>query len=163
MKKKCVCFILASLDSGGIERVAANLIERLNDIYDLQVINLYGKTNKFEITGNIYNLNEKTIQNKYLRNLYIIYKYFKVIKKIKPETILSFGDYGNFYSLLTPVHKNKKILSVHSIKSAENSVLGVNGKIFNFFIKYFYKYSRKIIVVSESSKEDLIKNYKLNV
>lgn len=161
MKK--VCFILANLDSGGIERVAASLIEKLNLFYDLQIINLYGKTNKFNIKGKIYSLNNKNIKNKYVRTLYIIYQYLRLIKKLKINIILSFGDYANIYNLLTPISSNKKILSVHSIKSIENKEIGKNGNIFNFFIKNFYKYSRKIIVVSESSKIDLIRNYKLNV
>lgn len=160
MKK--VCFILANLDSGGIERVAASLIEKLNSFYDLQIINLYGKTNNFNIKGKIYSLNNKNIKNKYIKTLYIIYQYLKLMKQLKIDIMLSFGDYANIYSLLTPISLNKKILSVHSIKSIENKEIEKTGKIFNFFIKYFYKYSKKIIVVSESSKIDLIENYKLS-
>lgn len=163
MEKKNIAFILPRLSNGGMERVAAALSKEIAKKYSLVIISLLKDDEKFNFSGEIIEVN-KTIRKNFLGKILNFIFRIKEINKIKKEKkidlTLSFEQTCNLINLITG--KEKKIISVHNIKSKENLSIGFYGKIYNVIMKNLYKKSDRIICVSKGIKKDLYVNYKIN-
>lgn len=164
MEKKNIAFILPRLSNGGMERVAAALSKEIKKKYNLTIISLLVDDERYDFGGEIIEIN-KTIEKNFIGKIFNFLDRVKKIDKIKREKnidlTLSFEQTCNILNLLTG--KEKKIISIHSIKSRENLSIGIYGKIYNFLMKILYKKSDKIICVSEGIKKDLNLNYGLDL
>ena len=164
MEKKNIAFILPRLSNGGMERIAAALSKEIINNYNLIIISLFEDRDKYDFVGEIIEIN-KTIEKSFIGKILNFLERIKKIDKIKREKnidlTLSFEQTCNLLNLLTG--REKKVISIHSIKSRENLSIGIYGKIYNFLMKILYKKSDKIICVSEGIKKDLNLNYGLDL
>ena len=161
MNKKKIIFLVYSLAGGGIERIVVDLYYFLKNKINLKIVTFENKID-FNIENDaIINLNVKATDCIFIKPLIFIlrvYKFKKLLKKYKPDAVLSFGESMNFVNLFST---KKSIISVHSVKSISNKNIGIIGKIHNFMIKKFYKMALNILTDSYTIKNDLIKNYNL--
>lgn len=105
-KKKKICLVIPSLNAGGMERVMSELAHYFaqKDNIDLHLV-LYGKKPSvfYSLPENISLYQPGFIFNNRFRfwfSLKTLCFIRKQIKKIKPDTILSFGEYWNSFVLL---------------------------------------------------------------
>jgi len=160
---KKLLLLLPSLNNGGMERVAATLSQEFRKHYQLFVVSLYPSENEFQIQGEIYYI-AYPLQRTYFHKCYYTalrqVSYRKIKSIILPDITLSFGELANFISLQSG-GIDLKFVTVHSIKSIENSHDGLRGKLADHFMKILYPKAAGVICVSEASREDLIEHYQL--
>lgn len=105
MKK--ICLIIPSLQCGGMERVMSELISYFAMRKEVKVrLILYGKKRKifFSLPDNIKIYKPNFLFSDYPRMISSLKTLFfirKTVKKINPDTILSFGEYWNNFVLLS--------------------------------------------------------------
>jgi UDP-N-acetylglucosamine:LPS N-acetylglucosamine transferase len=156
-------FIIPSLGAGGAERQMIQLIQLLNDEYKIvpTVVTYSSKNKDYE------NLIKMKILNlKKSNKIGLLKQFLKVIKEIKPDSILAYGTSASMIAVLTTLF-NK---NVNVVVSERNMSLNYDVKTklrFNLF-----RMSNSIVVNSVSqtkfitkhapflnSKVKLIRNY----
>ena len=167
MKKK-IALIVNTLSNGGAERVVSNLTLGFNDEYDCDIIVNDSCVVDYPIDGNVISLGMKQSSNRssiiYQGKAFFVrlYKIKKLRKKNDYYAVVSFSDSANVANIFTRCKKQKTILSVHiNISQASNE------KQYKYIvaplIKWLYNKADKIITVSDGIKNDLMKNYGINV
>ncbi|WP_308991948.1 glycosyltransferase [Mariniflexile litorale] len=81
----------------------------------------------------------------------------RIIKKYNITHSISFGDLTNVFSALSFTNE-KKIGSIHALKSVELSSNSIFSKITKFSYKTTYKSFDKLVCISHAIKKDLIEN-----
>lgn len=89
--------------------------------------------------------------------LSIPFRLRKIIKERKIHYTISFGDMANSFSALTYTSE-KKIGSIHALKSVELVASSNMNKLFRLSYRTIYKKLTKVVCISKSIEEDLIKN-----
>jgi GalNAc-alpha-(1->4)-GalNAc-alpha-(1->3)-diNAcBac-PP-undecaprenol alpha-1,4-N-acetyl-D-galactosaminyltransferase len=148
-----IVFIIPSLQSGGMERVMSQLLFYFSkhSNCELHVI-LYGIDRGifYDIPTNVvlhqpsFKFNNKLRLWSTLKTLFYIRKTFK---KIKPYSILSFGEYWNNFVLLASLGLSLPVYV--SDRSQPNKSL---GKLHDFLRKCFYRYAKGIIAQTSKAK-----------
>ena len=162
--------VVPSLQGGGAERVAKNLLDNLNKTQDI-ILCLFGKNHSQKLPKNI---KVRCLPVKSSKNvLYTVAKFFliifhvrKIIKEEKPNSILSFMDYPNIVSIISNYLAGRKArvnISIHTVpelhlKKYSNSKW--NASI-SMLMKLLYNRADKIIAVSNFIKSDLIRGYNI--
>lgn len=156
LRKNKIAFIIPSLTSGGMERVMVEIMQYIVEQYNEKChLILYGSTREifYKIpNGVILHLPEFSFN--YGRRIWMTLKttYFirKTIKEIKPDVILSFGEYWN----------NLVLLSLIGIKTpvyiSDRSSPELNlGFIHSKLRRILYPYAKGIIAQTQKAKEIL--------
>lgn len=156
MKENSIVIFFPSFEIGGVERV---LIEIANYFYskDFRVVvivsSLKGKLRPYLTSGiEVISLNCK------LR--YTVFKLRKLILQLGITNIITGPDTPNFISLLISFFlpsKYKFYITQHNLYNIEIKSLGLIGKLTPLLYKYLYPHAKKIIVVSEATKDMLLK------
>lgn len=82
----------------------------------------------------------------------------KIIKSQEIDYTISFGDMANCFSALTGT-KEKKIASIHAVKSIEMANNSLMDRFFKLSYKTIYKKLWKVVCISHAIKDDLINNF----
>lgn len=153
-KKQKICFVIPSLQPGGMERVMTELLNYLssNNSYELHLI-LYG--HKREI---FYKINDSIILHKPPFDFNNTYRFYytlrtllylrKEIKKIKPISILSFGELWNNFVLLSSLG-----LKIPVYISDRSSPAKKYNNFQECLRKILYKNASAVIVQTIKAKE----------
>src|SRR5699024_5454642 len=125
---------------------------------------LFGKESKIEYPykGNIKYLDRLSLKSNLskIKALISRIKIMKNIKKLNPNVpIISFLEYPNLLNILSG-NKKRSIVSVRNFMSTKHKK-GLKAFFWNLTIKYLYKKTVRVIVVSKGIKEDLVLNYKI--
>jgi GalNAc-alpha-(1->4)-GalNAc-alpha-(1->3)-diNAcBac-PP-undecaprenol alpha-1,4-N-acetyl-D-galactosaminyltransferase len=105
-EKNVICFLIPSLQAGGMERVMTELLWHFSRKNDLAItLILYGKEPElfYHIPSNINLIKPDFIFREKFRAYYTFKTLLflrKEVKKIKPSSVLSFGEYWNSFVLL---------------------------------------------------------------
>jgi glycosyltransferase involved in cell wall biosynthesis len=156
MKKK-VFFLINSFEMGGAERVLSEIVPYLNQDYDVKIYAL--KSN-----ASFYKMNLKPI---YLSNIkkdfmllplfpYLLFKFGRILKKERPEKVISFLEISNFINIMT---NDEPIISM---RTNWNFFSGFKGLLYKLLIKRLYPKSKFIVVNSNENKEDIINLLKID-
>lgn len=148
--EKVICLISPSLQMGGLERAASNLANYFNSKgFKVIYIVLYSFKKFFELDSGIVliepDLNYRS-SNKFSYYLNMIPYLRKAVKKYKPNTILTLGEYHNALVLFAlqgidiPIHV--------SDRSSPNKKF---GQLFTIFRKWIYKKSSGVIAQTETA------------
>lgn len=159
MKK--ICFISPSLHQGGLENavsvMANEMVQRNNEV---TIICIYNVSIFYELNSNI-----KLIIPHYKRDSYSSLKYYwktlrflrKNLRKIKPDVVVSYGDYINMISVLA-VRGLKTPIFISDRSSP--------GKAFPFIVKKMRKllYPRATGIIAQThtaklQKQQMLRNY----
>ena len=159
-------FLINSLVSGGAERVAVNLLNKLSKkgynifLYTLEKDKHYDTNNI--LYKSLSNLTSETSTSKKIFYLPVItLKYLIETLKNKPDILLSFLELSNFISIsVGKVVLNKKtVVSIHTNPIAMYPHTTIYGKVHNFLIKLLYPKADRIVVVSKKIKNILSHHY----
>ncbi|WZL71511.1 glycosyltransferase [Clostridiaceae bacterium 35-E11] len=159
--KKNIAIIVPRLTGGGAERVASNLSLYLSNEYEKYIIVYHAEKIDYPYKGKLINLNTKAASNiigKMINFVKRVYKIRKIKKQHHIETTISFMEGPNIVNIFSK-YKDQVILSVHTFISKRED--NFYSKVYKKLIKMFYNMADVIVVVSESIKKDLIKNYQL--
>lgn len=161
---KRILILIPSGNIGGVEIASYNLVDIFLDAgYNVKIVKIFKNKNdvlkreneEFLIDGHL----GKNILKKIFKLLELLNKLRKLNKLFKPDIIISNGDFCNTLAGMIFL-REKKIGTVHSIKSIEIQNQGFYGKFCLFGIKYLYHKFSKIVCISEGIKQDLLKNFK---
>lgn len=152
MKK--IAFFITSLNIGGAERVLVDLVNNLNNKYDITVITLYGRGElEKELKCKIVNINSNPKRG-IMKKIYALTLKFKYFQKQIIKNY--FNDFDLVISFLEGVsteilssYKGKKIAFVHTDLSKHYS------KLYNLILPIIYKSYNHIVSVSNDSLKSL--------
>lgn len=154
MSTKKLCLAIESLQAGGAERVMSELAVFFCRRNELEVhLIIYGKRPDifYKLPDNIIIHKPESAFVNGLRYIYAIGRGIflrQTIKKIKPDSILSFGEYWNSFVLLALIG-----LSFPVYISDRCSPNKKYGSFHSFLRKWLYPKARGIIAQTEKAKE----------
>jgi len=153
--RKKIIFLLPTLSIGGGERVVSDLSLNFPDRIETVIV-LLKNVVSYPHKGRVISL-DVPISNPFILRIYYffvaLYRFGKVIKKEKPDYVISFGPPLNIINLFS---NKKNILRVDNVMSSSGK-----GLIYKALIKLFYNRAPKIICVSQVSAKDLIDNFNI--
>lgn len=162
-KNRRIAIMVHNLQGGGMERVAAQVSEMLQELG----FNVYlfvwdfDKRNSYKYSGNIVRITRKTIAygNEQLQEVLQLWNDILQFRKekiaYKIDITISFAPVMNIVNLLTYT-RDKKILTVHSCLSVRKDLKGLR---YSGGVMRLYNLAYKVIAVSEWCRKDLIQNY----
>ena len=166
MKK--VFFIIDTLGAGGSERVISELANYLSNKYKVFLITLnqprYLK-DFYPVNSNIKriklreNLKNKNIFFRIIKIINLCKKFYKIIKKEKPDVNISFLTFSNLINLICTFF-NKKLNCI--ISERINPKLIKKSKIYNILSFIIYRKANFLVVQSNSIK-DVLQTYNKNI
>jgi len=170
-EKKRLLFLLPSLRGGGAERVAINLIPFLAKYFDLTLILLEGKI-EYELPKANFNLiyisKELSSYKSHLLNTpFHVFNFYRLVKKLRPDVVLSFMEQANIINLLISKLLKYKVIISQRIDPF-NQYKGTKNKgLISFLIvqsaRRLYPNANKIICVSEGVKQATSKFYNISL
>jgi GalNAc-alpha-(1->4)-GalNAc-alpha-(1->3)-diNAcBac-PP-undecaprenol alpha-1,4-N-acetyl-D-galactosaminyltransferase len=162
MKNK-ICLVIPSLHAGGMERVMSVLINEFSKKSNLEIhLVMYGIKPEifYELPDNV-NIHTPIFVFNNNRRFYYTLKTIAflrlTISKIKPTTILSFGEFWNSFVLIALLGLKFPIFV--SDRCQPNKSL---GKFHNFLRKFLYPRATGIIAQTKIAKEIYSKEYHHN-
>lgn len=154
---KNLFILIPHLSDGGAERVASLISKFVPNNIKITYI-LFENRISYDHNGEIIILDVKA-KNNYLNKFVNVFKRYiklkQIIKVKKPDAILSFLESANLINILC--NFNNAIVSVR----AHPSTTYKNDWLNRLIIK-LYRFSKKVIAVSNEIKKDLIENFGLN-
>lgn len=154
-------FYIATLHGGGAERVVANLAnEFANNRAEVYLVTDDYYNDEYEINNSVKRLILKKTNgcSKIKKNIIQIFSLRKIIKKYKPNVMVSFLPENNFRAHFAML--NLRIRHVVSLRNSPNKVfeLSRSGKL----IKYVFRKADTIIVQTKDAQEWIKNNIHKN-
>jgi GalNAc-alpha-(1->4)-GalNAc-alpha-(1->3)-diNAcBac-PP-undecaprenol alpha-1,4-N-acetyl-D-galactosaminyltransferase len=160
MMPKSISFICGGLRGGGQERALTYLAnEFANRGNQISIICLFKTEIFFELHPNIkvvWPLEDRNSTNKFVYALKLIPYIRRNIKLINPDSVISFGDWFNAYSIIATRFLNKPVYITNRMGPNLNL-----GRFIEFFNKLTYRHATAMIV--QTSKAEEIMRNKYNV
>jgi GalNAc-alpha-(1->4)-GalNAc-alpha-(1->3)-diNAcBac-PP-undecaprenol alpha-1,4-N-acetyl-D-galactosaminyltransferase len=154
MSKKVICLVIPSLQAGGMERVMSELAWYFSKKEEVELhIVLYGITREIFFTPpDNARLHRPTFKFRNSFRLYYTLKTLaylrKTLSRIRPDSILSFGEYWNNFVLLSMLFKKTPIYV--SDRSQPNKSL---GRFQDKLRQWLYPGSTGVILQSTKAKQ----------
>lgn len=149
---------------GGIERLALTFYTRMKESgYNVKVVKIIKLDSDFILFGEdeLYlsdkDFSEMSFFKRILFYLSIPFRYRQIIKKNRISHSIGFGDVCNLFSSLSFTNE-KKIASIHSLKSVELMHRTIFNRIFEWAYRNTYKTFFKVVCISEGIRDDLLEN-----
>lgn len=159
---KRIGLLIQNLNAGGAERVAARLSVILKDQYEVFLIIFQDTEEKYDYSGTLINLNIKAKKCSLIRKLFLPFKRAnklkKLKKKLKLDAVISFVDSPNIVNVLSRLPECKTILSIRNYPQKYAS-LPLAARITDFIMRCFYNRADKVVAVSKTIEESLIRDY----
>jgi GalNAc-alpha-(1->4)-GalNAc-alpha-(1->3)-diNAcBac-PP-undecaprenol alpha-1,4-N-acetyl-D-galactosaminyltransferase len=161
MENKKLCLAIPSLQAGGMERVMSELSFFFCQKNNLEVhLILYGITCEifYSVPNNLIIHKPNVVFNNKYRAVYTIGRLYylrKVIKKIKPDSVLSFGELWNSFVLLALIG-----LSYPVYISDRCSPVRKFNAFHSFLRKTLYPKAEGIIAQTDKAKEIYYEQFK---
>lgn len=155
---KSICFIAGGLAGGGQERALTNLANEYARLgYRITIICLFKTEVFFKVHHSINVIwpnRDRTATNKFLYAFYLIPYIRKNINTINPDTVVSFGDWYNAYTVICTRFLNKPVYITN--RMGPNLHL---GKFLEFFNKLTYRKATAMIVQTNRAEEIMKRKY----
>ncbi len=160
MKK--VVFITLNLGKGGAEKVFTTLVKNLHTTFDITVVSIHG--------GGYYEqdiintgVNYYTLKGPAGNTLLYVFRLRKILRKIKPEVLVSFLWYPNIISGMANLFSSTSLIV--SERSNHRIYLNSDTKkklLWKPLLRLVYKRANLIIPNSKKMGENIIEDFKLN-
>ncbi|MGX9996324.1 glycosyltransferase [Vibrio sp. JZG120] len=158
-----ISLCIPSLSGGGAEKVIVNLANGLSNCgknVDLVLLKS-GGIFESDLNENVNIIKLNATDTK--RSIFLLFKY---ILKNKPSCIISAMNYVNVIVLVSnmlTLNRTKVIVTEHSTLSSTLKEIAKKNKlislILSLLVRFTYRFSNKIVTVSNGVKEDLINNF----
>ena len=153
MKKIKILYVITSLGLGGAEKLLLDYVKRLNqEKYSFYICcfrdkpdDLIGEISKY---AEVFNFK---IRNKF--NPIVIPHLIKLINQIQPDIIHTHLFQPRFYTTVAHLFSKKSVLFTHK----HNNVNIKEHNVFIFFEMLSIIFNQKVIAISQSVKQSLIK------
>lgn len=160
MKKK-VIFLIPTLAYGGSERVLSRISKLLVNDYDIKIIVFNNTSSNYDFSCEILPLFKyKHFQISYLSFPYYFLKLSKILTKLHPDLVVSFGNKANLLNVLIKV-KSIKIISIRGFRTIE-----LHKGFLQFFktliIKFTFFKASFIYTVSKDISKYIKEKYSIN-
>lgn len=148
-----IFFYISTLEKGGAERVVSQLAKEFGkQDNNVTIITSFQGKNEYEIPSYVRRINllkEKDTSNKIKRNLNLISKLRKIIKRDKPDLLISFMQEPNVRSIIaTRGLRTKSIISVRNDPRIEYP-----GTIGHIISKYLLPKADGCVFQTEDAKK----------
>ena len=153
MNKKKILFVITSLGYGGAERLLIHYVSKLNKSkYDFLVCSLRDKPDDLvpEISKHTP-VKKLNLKNKF--NPFIVLRLIRLFKEYKPDLIHTHLFQPRIYATLAYIFYRNSIL----ITQKHNNVNAIKHNIFILIEMVCISLNKKVIAISESVKNSLIK------
>lgn len=159
MKKK-IAFTTLSFKGGGAEKIFFRLIEKLCHNYEIVLITFHNEGRYFETISSLPVTNYSLSGTKD-NSLNYILRLRKILKKEKPEKIVSFLYFPTIITYLSSLGLN--IDQIPSERSNHRKYLNnsIKHKIYRYLLKRCYTKAKSIAVLSEEMKQNMMTDFKL--
>ena len=164
MKK--LLMVVSTLDHGGAQKVFANLTLSFPEDWQIDILLNSAEHIAFPYRGNVISLNVNTDGDRtgYWYLFKVFARRYRMLRKLKRENgydaCISALESANVVNVLTGNKYCQTILTVHSFTSKYMKQLGsIKQWILYMTVRMFYNLADKIVVVSESAKNDLIRKF----
>jgi len=155
-KIKKVIFFTPMLDTGGMERVISDLSLNLPDSVESIIVLFADQTSyPYDFKGKIISLDLPSNNVLPLKIYYFfvgIIRLRKIIKKEKPDRVVSFGFQANIINIFS--YKNNILRADVCLSS---SLMNID----KFLVRILFNRAYQIICVSKAVAKDLIDNFKI--
>lgn len=156
MKKK-ILIINNGLSGGGIERASTSMANAFDTSgYEVTILALYKRDRFFSLNSGIDFIEPQiNIKGRYLYALKMMAYVRKEIKRIKPDTILAFGEWTNTFIVIatrglhTPLYLSDRMSPTLSLGSIQNRLR-----------KVFYRFADGVIAQTGYARDIIAKNTK---
>lgn len=147
-----IFFYISTLEKGGAERVVTQLAKEFGkQDNNITIITSFKGKNEYEVPSYVRRINllkEKDTSNKIKRNLNLISKLRKIIKRDKPDLLISFMQEPNVRSIIaTRGLRTKSIISVRNDPKMEYP-----GTIGHIISKYLLPKANGCVFQTEDAK-----------
>lgn len=150
-----VVLLVNSLEGGGAERVVCYIANKMTD-EKVYLVVLDDKEPVYELADHV-DFQVLGVSN-YLKASFCFAKWLK--EHAEDAIVISFLNRSNYVNILSNIfHKHITLLSERNTVSKHFFKKGFYGTLNKLLIKAIYKYSHKIIAVSDGVKVDLVENY----
>ncbi len=160
---KNILLIMPYGSVGGMERLALNFYSQYKkkgfSVKAIKIIQLEEDIIHFgedEIALSKIDFYQMSFLKRFWFYCKIPFLLYKIVKKYNITHSISFGDMANVFSSIS-FSKEFKVASIHSYKSIEFKEKNFLNKIFKLAYKTTYFYFDKVVCISETVKQDLIK------
>jgi len=153
MQNKKIIFLIPTLGPGGGERVVSELSLNLPD-YIKVIIVLFKKEVVYPYRGKLVSLDLPLSNNFFSRIYYFflgIYRFKKIIKKEKPDYVISIDTPANIINIILSCKK--------TIIRVDNFISLSPRAVYKFLAKFLYNKASRIICVSKLLAKDLSDNF----
>ena len=162
--KEKIYFLLPNLGGGGVEKIVTSMSYYMEK-YEVNFV-LFENIITYPYHGKIHILdigvgNKLGLLGKIKKFYLSIVKLYKFKKDNNVDVMMSFMPLSNFINVITK-RKKKVLISVRANPSLELKSLGAYKYIYKLLTKYLYQKADKIIVISNSIRNDLIKHLSIN-
>lgn len=147
-----IVFYINTLGGGGAERVVATLAKALSGSNEVIVVNSYPVDKEYHLDDRIkhvYLEKNNTTTNFVSRNIGRVSRIRKVLKKEKPDVLISFMAEPNYRAIIASLGlKNKVIISVRNDPNMEYPTA-----INRFLAKTLFRFANGIVFQTEDAKK----------
>lgn len=156
-----ICFAIPSLETGGMERVMSEIAWNFSRRKDIELhLLMFGRERHvfYEIPKNMVVHKptfEYTPRHRYLFTLRTIHYIRTKLKKINPDTVLSFGNYWNSLLLLSTLGTGIPVFVSDRSKPDKDM-----GKLHNWLRVKLYPHAAGVIAQTKKAKETYQKMYR---
>ncbi|KAA6225467.1 MULTISPECIES: glycosyltransferase [unclassified Campylobacter] len=156
-----ICFIIATLNAGGAERVLVTLANAFSSEYEVEIIKFYPQDSFYALNENIKittlkNFKFNNIYNKIASRFKKMFAIRKALKESKADIFISFLDTTNIPCIIAKFNlKTPLIICEHSSKGY------LKSKFWRCARYIFYPYANALTVLSTGDKkyyEKFVKN-----
>lgn len=150
---KTILLYINAINGGGAERVMVNLSTQFAEHgYRVIFTTSYKAEGEYELSPKVkrLSLEDNLIkQSKLMRNITRIIKLRKVIKKEKPDVLITFMPEPNFRGIIaTKGFKTKNVISIRNVPEKE-----YNGNISKFLARYLLPIADGCVFQTKDAKE----------
>lgn len=158
-----IVLVSSTLSKGGAQRAAAELSRYLEKYHEVVHV-VYSDDISYPYGGRIVNLNlPYNIDNSKWEKIYrIFHRPFvlrKVLKKEKPDFVISFSDTFNIFSLINKVTGFPAKFITSTQLPSSIAYRGFNKFIYGSLITFLFNRADKVLAISKGIADDLKNNF----
>lgn len=158
-------FFIYSLGGGGAEKAALNLAQALSHEHEIVFVAMKKRID-YTTNFSIHYISDDNYHASFLTKLFrfplAIYHFIRFVRSYNPDVIISFLMRPNLIATLSKallVIKTKILLTEHGVLSSYYNFSSFPYNILKKMIQFCYPRADYVVAVSQTSHEDLIKNF----